>query len=51
MVKRFNTDFTLDNCLFGSLKLTKNSDPDKYGYTDYDIGFDAHSQFLWSEGS
>ena len=51
MVKRFNTDFTLDNCLFGSLKLTKNSDPDKYRYTDYDIGFDAHSQFLWSEGS
>ena len=25
-----NTDFTLDNCLFISVKLTKNVDPDKY---------------------
>ena len=24
-----NTDFTLDNCLFGSVKLTKYADPDK----------------------
>ena len=23
-----NTDFTLGNCLFGSVKLTKNADPD-----------------------
>ena len=40
-----NTDFTLSNCLFGAVKLTKNFDPDKYGYTCYGIGFDAHSQF------
>ena len=25
-----NTDFTLGNCLFGPVKLTKNADPDKY---------------------
>ena len=25
-----NTDFTLGNCLFGAVKLTKNADPDKY---------------------
>ena len=29
MVKKLNTGFTLDNCLFGSAKLTKNADPDK----------------------
>ena len=35
MVKRyyrFYIDFTLDNCLFGAVKLTKNADPDKYEY-------------------
>ena len=25
-----NTNFTFDNCLFGAVKLTKNSDSDKY---------------------
>ena len=28
-----NTDFTLGICLFGSVKLTKNADLDKYKYT------------------
>ena len=32
-----NKHFTLDNCLFGSVKLTKNVDLDKYKYSDYDI--------------
>ena len=31
------------------MKLTKNVDPDKYGYSGYGIGFDAPSQFLWSD--
>ena len=31
---------TLENCLFGSAKLTKNADIDKYGYSVYGIGFD-----------
>ena len=26
-------------------KVTKNVDPDKYGYSGYGIGFDACSQF------
>ena len=39
------TDFTLGNCLFGAVTLTKNATPDKYGYSGYDIGFDARSQF------
>ena len=27
------------------MKLTKNVDPDKYGYRGYGIGFDVRSQF------
>ena len=30
---------TLENCLFGSVKVTKNSDIDKYRYFGYGIGF------------
>ena len=32
-LKNLNTDFTLNNCLFGSVKLNKNADPDKYKYS------------------
>ena len=32
-LRNLNTDFTLSNCLFGSEKLTKNADPDKYKNT------------------
>ena len=35
----------LENCLFGSVKLTKNADIDKYGYSGYDIGFDRSTSF------
>ena len=28
-----NTDFTLGDCLFRAVKLTKNADLDKYGYS------------------
>ena len=31
-LKNLNTDFTLGNCLFGSVKLTKNADLDNYKY-------------------
>ena len=31
---------TLENCLFGSVNLTKNADIDKYGYSGYGLGFD-----------
>ena len=30
------------------MKQTKNGDLDKYGYSGYGIGFDACSQFSWS---
>ena len=36
---------TLENCLFGTVKLTKNADIDKYGYSGYGIGFDRHGSF------
>ena len=41
-----NGDFTLINCLFGSAKLTKNSDSEKYKYSGYKIGFDLNSFYL-----
>ena len=36
---------TLKNCLFGSVKLTKNADIDIYRYFGYGIGFDRQSSF------
>ena len=44
-LKRLNLHFTLGNCLFGSVKLTKNADPDKYKYTGHCIGFRSRSEF------
>ena len=46
-----NTDFILNNCLFGSEKLSKNVDLDKYKYTDYGIGFDSGSECSFTDGS
>ena len=42
---------TLKNCLFGSVKLTKNGDIDKYGYSGYGIGFDRNTSFLVGNGN
>ena len=50
-LKKLSTYFTLGNCLSGSVKLTKNADPDKYKCTGYGIGFDTRSQFLFANGS
>ena len=36
---------TLKNCLFGAIKLTKNSDIDKYEYAGYGIEFDSKETF------
>ena len=38
----FDNGFTLRSSLFGDVKLTKNSDPDKYSYFSYGISFDVH---------
>ena len=49
-LKNLNTNFTWVNCLFGSVKLTKNADLD-YKYTGYGTGFDSHSEFLLTDRS
>ena len=36
---------TLKNCLFGSVKLTKNVDINKYGHSGYGTGFDRKRFF------
>ena len=41
---------TLENCLFGAVKLTKNADSDKYKYSGYGIGFDSRGSFSHSSG-
>ena len=43
-----DTDFTLGNCLFRAVKLTKNADPDKYKCSSYGVGFGSHSRFSWT---
>ena len=43
--KYLSTEFALGNCLSGAVKLTKNSDSDKYKYSGYSIGFDSWSRF------
>ena len=50
-LRNLNTDFTLGNCLFGSVKLTKNADLDKYKYTGYGIAFYSRSEFLFTDRS
>ena len=45
------SDPTLKNCLFGAVvTLTKNADIDKYGYSDYGIGFDRRGSFSFPVG-
>ena len=45
-----NSDFTLNDCLFGGVKLTKNPDPDKYVYSGYGTEFDLRSEFSLPDG-
>ena len=46
--KNFNISSypTLENCLFGAVKLTKHSDIDQYKYSRYGIGFDRKGFFF-----
>ena len=50
-LKNKNTEFTLNGCLLGSVKLTKNADVDKYVHTGYFIGFDLRLEFSLPGGS
>ena len=51
MVERYKHRFKLNNCIFGSVELTKNSDPHKHKYSSYGIGFDSRSEFSFTDGS
>ena len=51
MILRFKFQLYFKDCLFGGVKLARNSDPDKYVYTTYGIGFDSRSEFLLSDGN
>ena len=50
-LRNLNTGFTLGNCLFGSVKLTKNANLDKNRYRCHSIGFDSRLKFLFTDGS
>ena len=41
----YNEGFTLENCFFGAVKLTKNANVHKYKYFGYGIGFDGKGVF------
>ena len=41
---------TLENYLFGSVKITKSSDIDMYKYSRYSIGFDSKGTFAHPSG-
>ena len=43
-------DLTLKHSLFGAVRLTKNADIDKCGYSGYGIGFDRKSIFSFRSG-
>ena len=40
-----NTDYTIQNTLFGAMKITKNTDSAKNNYTGYGLCFDEGSEF------
>ena len=45
-----NFSVTLENCPFGAVKLTKNTDIDNYTYSGYGIGFFSRGTFLHPSG-
>ena len=51
MVKKFQTYFTLNDYIFGSVKLTKNAYPDKYKCSCHGIGCDSCSEFSFTDGT
>ena len=46
-----NFDPILEKCLFGSIKITKNSDIDKYKFSGYGLGFFSKGVFSHPTGS
>ena len=50
VLKKLKHTFYTDDCLFGAVELTKNAGSEEYGYSDYDIRFDARLQFSLPAG-
>ena len=51
LILSVNTSYrTLENCLFGAVRLTKNDDSDKYKHFGYGIGFDSRGRFTHPSG-
>ena len=48
-LRNTNTDFRLINCLFGFVKLTKNTDRDKYKCNGCSLEFDPRSEFSFTD--
>ena len=46
-----SSNFTLEDSLFGGIKLAKNADSDKYINSGYGIEFNLRSEFLLSDCS
>ena len=44
------SNIALENCLFGPVKLIKNTNVDKYKYSGYGIGFDSRGSFSHPSG-
>ena len=40
-----DTNFTIQNTLFGAMQITENADTSKYDYKGYGICFDERSEF------
>ena len=51
LATRFRHWFYIRCCLFGGVKLTKNTDPDKYSYSDYGLGFDTRGHHSLPDGN
>ena len=45
-----DSSITLENCLFHSVRITKNGDIDKYKYCGYGVGFDSRGSFSHPSG-
>ena len=45
-----DSSVTLQNCLFGAVKLTNNADIDKYKYSGHAVGFDSRGSFTHPSG-
>ena len=50
--RTINSNFVFRDCLFGAIKIanTTNSDPDKWQYFGYGIGFDSTGKFTHPDG-